>query len=191
MCDEDVRQACTLPPCLCLYRHFTVRRGPLSLFLPPPQSGGSWSCSRKPHALATQGSGLVSPPAGRGLTATTALPQRLVPCACALGGGRLLLGSPRLPSSLRVRGSRGGGGEVREWGGGGGDGSDRGQARAAGRLSLVYLTVPRARVHSLSPSRSPEVGLGRDQGPLRTRSPEDCGPARSVIYSFWVLRVQG
>lgn len=55
----------------------------------------------------------------------------------------------------------------------GGDGSDRGQARAAGRLSLVYLTVPRARVHSLSPSRSP--GLGRDQGPLRTRSPEDCG----------------
>lgn len=45
------------------------------------------------------------------------------------------------------------------------DSSDRGQARAAGRLYVVYLTVPRAGVHSPSFSPFRGVGLGRDRGP--------------------------
>ena len=55
-----------------------------------------------------------------------------------------------------------------------------------GSLDSAPGRAPLSQLQSL-----PRGGLGRDQGPLRTRSPEDCGPSGSAIYSFWVLGVQG
>ena len=152
----DCSGPCVMRACA-KHAHHRAVPGPLSF----SRRLSRWQPVPQPEAARPsppQGSGLVSPPAGRGLTATTALPRHPVPRACALGGGRLPLGSPGPRSSPWVRGSRGG------WGPGGeANGSDRGQARAAGRLSLVHLTLPRAGLHSprFSPSRGEAWGATR------------------------------
>lgn len=174
MCDAGVRQACTPPRCLW---------PPFSL---SPAASVRWQPVPQPEAARPsppQGSGLVAPPAGRRLTATTALPQCLIPCACALGGGRLPLGFPGPPSSPWVHGSRVG------WGpGSGGNSSDRGQARAAGLLSgLLDSAQGRAPLSQLQ--SLPRGRLGARPGAAEDPEPRGLWP-RGQRHIF-VLGIEG